>query len=77
MSTCQFYNLYTKELQSNEIRPDRQSSDLPVINVPFCNHKHSPLPRDKVAHIIRGQISLTCNGEISKCQVPRDKIADI
>lgn len=76
MGKCQFYNLYTVELPSNELRVDRQTSSFPHNQVRVCDHKHSPLSRNKITKGLSGQISLTCNGELSKCQIPPDKIAD-
>ena len=50
------------------LRPNRQ--EAPALPLPFCQHKHSPAPRDRVLGAPAGTALLTCGGDVGRGQVP-------
>ena len=44
---------------------------------PYCRHKHSPVPLERIAHVMGGAPRLACEGDLSRCQVPPEKRLDL
>ena len=57
------------------LRPNRQ--DVPALPLPFCQHKHSPAPRNVVLATLAGASLLTCGGDVRRCQVPVGRRLDV
>ena len=77
MDKCPLYHVHTLTSQSNEIRSDRQSAPVSVVNIPWCGHKHSPAEKHIVTKVMGGGNILRCAGKLVDCQVPRDKLGDV
>jgi hypothetical protein len=75
MGDCPFYKLKVRNIQSNEIRSDR-TADVIQTKTPWCAHPHTPMPEEDTRFLGASQV-LRCEGDISKCQVPVDKRADV
>ena len=77
MEKCPYYHVHTETFKSRENRSDRQSAGGSIARTPWCGHKHSPAERHIVTNVIGGASILQCDGELEKCQVPRDKFNDV
>jgi len=60
-------------MKSKEIRPT--SAAVHTQEVPWCSHKHSPV-KEIQTHLLGGGMLLTCKGNLEKCQVPAELLAD-
>jgi hypothetical protein len=76
MSDCPYYHVHKMTLRSREIRPDQQVANVKTIQIPWCAHPHSPVPKAQ-ATAIGGAHLLHCEGLLAKCQVAPDERGDI
>ncbi len=77
MNTCSFFHEEIQKIESKEIRPDRQFADVRVLRLPWCNHKHSLVPKRIATASIGGANALACGGSLEKCPIPKEQLADI
>jgi hypothetical protein len=64
-------------LQSQEIRADRQQVGAQSFNTPWCNHKHSLVPKKIATTSLGGANALTCKGVLDNCPIAKELLADI
>jgi hypothetical protein len=74
MSLCKYYHIERQHLECREIRADGQRN-IQAVEIPWCSHKHSPAPQ-RMTGTIGSAHRLQCKGELAKCQVHSDKLAD-
>ncbi len=66
---CPYYFEQSRTFGGSQARPERKAQgQIPLI--PYCEHKHSPARRLDVLKKIGAANSLTCGGDLAKCQVP-------
>lgn len=70
--SCPFFDVDVQRVESREIG----RSKVTEVRVPFCNHKHSPVSERMARQVIGAAGLLRCGGDLGKCQVPADKLAD-
>jgi hypothetical protein len=75
MGNCQYCHVHRTSTPSKEINTSMQVSHVHETRVPWCAHKHSPALRDHIG-AIGSATRLRCEGDLDKCQVPKDLFAD-
>lgn len=71
MSDCPLFRIHRRTLRGDEITGSQQAS-VTVVTVPYCDHKHSPMPRSSIG-TFGASTRLQCGGDLERCQVPLDK----
>lgn len=77
MEDCAFYQIHHQERpQSEELNPTRQHRPTRYVDMPYCEHKHSPLPLRQVKGLVLVSTALECKGMFEKCTIPKHKFVD-
>jgi hypothetical protein len=77
MNTCPFFREEIRQIPSNEIRSDRQVSDIFEMRLRWCSHKHSIVSKRRATASVGGANTLSCGGSLEKCPIPREKLIEI
>lgn len=73
MSVCPMFYLHTETHRSNEVRLYFNSGKSVRVEVPCCDHKHSPAARHIAPKVVGGDKLLKCGGDLAKCQIPTER----
>ena len=71
---CPYYQILTRRMRNIKSRSDGQPPDAVILSIPWCSHKHSPMPLRKTGTPDATQ-QLQCEGNLHKCQIPTGKQA--
>jgi hypothetical protein len=71
---CPYYREYRRGLRKDESPAD---GALVWVTVPYCLHKHSPAPLDRIANLPQAWKILLCGGTVDHCQIPVGERLDI
>jgi hypothetical protein len=74
---CPYYAEYRGQVVAGEGDVQPKTNVSPLTPLPYCNHKHSPAPRDVVLHAVGGSLLLKCGGDVAKCEVPKEERLDL
>lgn len=71
---CPYYREYRRGMRRDESPAD---GTLVWVTVPYCLHKHSPAPLDRIANLPQAWKILLCGGAVDHCQIPVGERLDI
>jgi hypothetical protein len=77
MSLCPYYHVQSRQDESSIIFSHQQHGGVNMVRIPWCGHKHSPAEKQMVGSVIGVAGILRCGGDLEKCQVPKEKFADV
>jgi hypothetical protein len=77
MEKCPYYRVHVRQLENDEVHSHQQSIEGTTQRIPWCNHKHSPAKEADVTDRFGGAGILHCEGNLEKCQVPKEKFVNI
>lgn len=70
--SCPYFGVDVRRIPIREIGRSGEAT----AQVAYCKHKHSPLTEHMARRVIGAAHVLRCEGDLDRCQVPADKLAD-
>lgn len=74
---CSFYRESVRTIRDREVRGDGLTGMPQSRPVPYCTHKHSPLPLSTARRLLTPGAALTCGGVFARCPLKDDQFLDM